>query len=862
MSKGTLLDAISIAALFVPLPGVNVFLAAAIRASIVISASYAKSKLARSGALENQIAGSTLNVMSNEAVLPVVYGTAKVGMILADVQQDSAQVKTIAVVGALCMGSEDGTGIESVTKVYFDDVLAIDGPTATTGATNNTNVQSPWKTGTTYGTDLWIQYGLQLGADAQAADTELVSRFANWTATDEGVGVASLALLLYYNEEVWTTGRPNVTALVKGQKVYDPRTTTTVWSDNPALCIRDWMTSVRYGMGIPEAQINDASITAAANYCDVSVSIPGPSTQKRFTCNGLVNPADSPLANLQRLLSSCRGEIVRIGSEYHLQIRQTATAETVTLTENNIIGDFEFFRGGIEEAPNRITATFVDPDLNYQPNDMSWPAAGAANAYLTADNSFSSHQFIELPYTNDLYRAQQIGQTLLKEGREDLGVALTANREALQFQQGDVVKVTHPTPAWTEKQFWVLAMGILPDGNVRMVLREYDADAYTLDALAAKDAAPSTNLPATTTTTAPTGLTLTADATTAEALQDLTTVPQILVEWTASTDPFLAGYQIRLKETAAADSTYEVVAAPSASAVQAYIGNVANGTQYTVGVRAMNAINVFSAWVSDTITVGTSEQVASAGLSVFLDGADMKVRRSGGSAQSLSYFVKATEPSLAEVQGGTDSASATVTVHTFSAPGTQWVGVLLYTDASSTVNESGLFTFPITYQEQTAGVLGEASGGTSESTYATGDMLYASAADTLAKRTIGSASALLQVQSGVPAWDTSLDGYTGHAVYDNGSKGTNFNWDASNGNIQRVTLTASVTITPTNFVAGSPAVLIIEYGGAYTPTISSMDYGDNTPTYSADSAKADWVHALLVGSVYFASVSTGHVNPT
>ena len=188
MSKGTLLDAISIAALFVPLPGVNVFLAAAIRASIVISASYAKSKLARSGALENQIAGSTLNVMSNEAVLPVVYGTAKVGMILADVQQDSAQVKTIAVVGALCMGSEDGTGIESVTKVYFDDVLAIDGPTATTGATNNTNVQSPWKTGTTYGTDLWVQYGLQLGADAQAADTELVSRFANWTATDEGVG--------------------------------------------------------------------------------------------------------------------------------------------------------------------------------------------------------------------------------------------------------------------------------------------------------------------------------------------------------------------------------------------------------------------------------------------------------------------------------------------------------------------------------------------------------------------------------------------------------------------------------------------------------------------------------------------------
>lgn len=860
MSKGNLLDAIMVAALIWNPAG---WVLGAVRAAIVIGASYARGRLNRSGQLEAENAGQTLNVMSNEASLPVIYGTAKVGLALADVQQDPAQVKTLAVVGALCLGSEGGAGIDSVTAVYFDDVLAISAPIVG-NASQNTGMQAPWSnsgTGVVYGTDLWCMYGLHLGTDAQTHDTELDSRFTNWSTTDDGRAVAYLALMMYSNDAVWTTGRPNVTALVKGQKVYDTRDASTAWSDNPALCIRDFMVSVKYGMGIPTAQINAASISAAANYCDVLVAIPGPATQKRYRCNGIVNPADGPQANLARLLSSCRGEIVRIGSEYHLKIRQVTTAETFELTTQNIVGDFEFFRGGTQEAPNRITATFVDPAQNYQANDVSWPTAGAANAYLTEDNGFDSAQAIELPYTDDLYRAQQIAQVLLMEGRADIGVALTATREALKLAYGDVVKVTHPTPGWTQKEFFVLAIGIMPDGLVRLVLREYESTAYTLAALATKDAAPNTNLPSATTCVAPTGLTLTSSGATSQVLQDGTRVPRILVAWTASADAFLAGYEIRLKRTADADSTYQIVFTPSASDVQAYLASVANGTGYTVGIRAVNAIGVKSSWVTGTVTVATTEGAATATVTAYLDGTALKVRRVGGTAGSLKYFAKATEPSLAEVQGGTGTASTPVTAYTFAATGTYWVGVLLYTDALYSANESGLLTFPVSY-ESSSDVLTEARGGTSESTYATGDTLYASAANTLSKRTVGSAGALFQVQAGVPAWDTSLDGLTGHAVYDNGTKSANWNLDASNGNIQRATINSTHTITLTNFVAGSPVMCILEYAGAYTPTITGADYGTITPTFSADAAKSDWVHIVLVSNIYFTSVSTGHANPT
>lgn len=52
------------------------------------------------------------------------------------------------------------------------------------------------------------------------------------------------------------------------------------------------------------------------------------------------------------------------------------------------------------------------------------------------------------------------------------------------------------------------------------------------------------------------------------------------------------------------------------------------------------------------------------------------------------------------------------------------------------------------------GVLAEANGGTNQSTYASGDLLYASAANTLSKLGIGATGKYLKVAAGVPSWAT------------------------------------------------------------------------------------------------------------
>lgn len=69
-----------------------------------------------------------------------------------------------------------------------------------------------------------------------------------------------------------------------------------------------------------------------------------------------------------------------------------------------------------------------------------------------------------------------------------------------------------------------------------------------------------------------------------------------------------------------------------------------------------------------------------------------------------------------------------------------------------TVGTSGAVTL--------AGTLGAISGGTSQSTYATGDIIYASATNTLAKRAAGATGTVLTMNGGVPTWQTPSGGET------------------------------------------------------------------------------------------------------
>jgi len=108
------------------------------------------------------------------------------------------------------------------------------------------------------------------GASDQAADTNLVSEVASWTANHRLRGIAYVYLRLAHDPEYFTSGEPRMTFVVKGKKVYDPETQTTGWSDNPALCLRDYLTS-DYGLNCDSSEIDDVNFIQAKDDCNYGV---------------------------------------------------------------------------------------------------------------------------------------------------------------------------------------------------------------------------------------------------------------------------------------------------------------------------------------------------------------------------------------------------------------------------------------------------------------------------------------------------------------------------------------------------------------------------------------------------------------
>ncbi len=159
-----------------------------------------------------------------------------------------------------------------------------------------------------------------------------------------------------------------------------------------------------------------------------------------------------------------------------------------------------------------------------------------------------------------------------------------------------------------------------------------------------------------------------------------------------------------------------------------------------------------------------------------------------------------------------------------------------------TTTPSSLFTVGATFGSQllvtsaglitdgtwNADTIGATYGGTAQTTYATGDMLYASGANTLAKRTIGTTGQVLQVVGGVPVWvATSSLGFvaSGSAITDIGPAGqlqsgpviTQATSTGSfNGLTTRLTITGSAnTLTYTPTITGT-----LNNAGITTPYLS------------------------------------------
>lgn len=439
-----------------------------------------------------------------------------------------------------------------------------------------------------------------LGVAAGDRDTDLeAASGGQWTANHLGRGVARIHVTLVYDPDVFATGLPQISALIRGKKVYNTQTTNVEWNANSALCVNDYLTD-DLGFGESQASINATLVNAAVSVSDESVPTAS-GTQLRYQCNGTISTEADRLENLSLLLSSMVGTASRSGGEWLIRAGAYVTP-ALDLDEDDLAD------GNIEVGPalpkrelfNAIRGLFVDPAQNYAVVDFP---PYASSAYAADDGGEVLYRDIRLPMTNDVEAAQRIGKLILHRARQALVWSASFKLSAYRLQPGDTFRMTSSFFGWTNKVFRVVDRKLSQPGTVALVVQEEASAVYdwTYTEAVGYDPAPNTNLPDPSTVIAPIGLSV---GSSLRRRTDGVWAIDVSASWDPSVDIGVRrGGAIEVVAMNAGTGAEVTVRASGDSTSAIVVQNAADGDVWLVRARAFNGL-AYSAWAfADAYTV-------------------------------------------------------------------------------------------------------------------------------------------------------------------------------------------------------------------------------------------------------------------
>ncbi len=390
------------------------------------------------------------------------------------------------------------------------------------------------------------------GSATQTVDTALDAASALWTTAHRLRGICYVAISYVYDADVWNGADPEPVFEIKGKKLYDPRTTLTAYSKNPALVLYDYLTSTKYGKGIPAANID--GIIDGANYCDtLNYDHIGGSQAyiKLFEFHGQLLTSAEVKKNVEAILFTMRGQLPWISGKYTLVIERDDDTSVYIFDNDNIKCQFAVSEVGVKSLSNVMYYSILDSAANYQPLDIVVEEA----TYLAEDGR-ELKKSIKNKYEDNKYRAQNRPNTELKKSRQQITVQLSCgNAEATKVQTGQVVDITRSVQGWVNKLFRVTAMEIPPGGPVDFYLSEYEPTVFDWNVSTEVIAPANTTLPNPLDILPPTSLVLSSGTAVLLLKDDGTIISRITATWTAPVSFVVGGYNVYIKRTTDTDKS-------------------------------------------------------------------------------------------------------------------------------------------------------------------------------------------------------------------------------------------------------------------------------------------------------------------
>ena len=518
-----------------------------------------------------QMAGQS--VMTREAAhsRKIIYGRARIGGNVVYLESTGDDNKYLWLVTAIA-----GHEIDGYEEVWFNDKKIWDGG----------SYVGNWGSYV----DIGFYKGDQTSADnaSQRGTASLVSNSTKWTDNHKLLDTAYIVVKLTYDQEQFAQGLPNISTVVRGKKVWHPNHSSPVWSQNPALCIRDYLTDTKYGLG--ESSANIASINTAFGICNEAVDLAAGGTQPRYTLDGVIDTGNSIKANIENMVGAMIGRLVYSGGKFEIHAGEYV-APTVTIDESMMIGEISVqTKQSRRSAYNGVKGVFLSEEDNYILAD--YPAQ-ISSTYAAQDGD-PIYLDMPLPYTVNNVRAQRIAQLALRRSRQQESITIPCNLNALKFKIGDNISVTNERLGYSAKVFEVVgySMGFSSDQMVVNVdaietassIWSWDEDEEVFLGAGEVDIYDGTS------TTAPASITVTADT---FISADGTSSASFKVTWPDSVDAFVDHYVVEWKVST--DSSYFSQATKVSPST--IIGLDPNKT-YDVRVKAVNGLAVSSSYVS------------------------------------------------------------------------------------------------------------------------------------------------------------------------------------------------------------------------------------------------------------------------
>lgn len=404
------------------------------------------------------------------------------------------------------------------------------------------------------------------GAWDQTADTDLIANSGgDWTSAHRGAGVCYVVVTLKYSAEVFKGGVPRMLFVVKGAKLYDYTKDSTVggsglhrwnnqstweWTDDPAIIhynVRRGLyvgNSLTYFMSTPSASLPVTDFATATGVCRQTLTLEGGGTEKRYTCNGIIDTASSNKTILTDVMTCYHGAEAEIGGLYR-PLAGAARTSVKTLTERDIDADSEFMYAplGTDNPVNAVFGSYIQPSSAYQ--SIALPPR------ISLDDEVLDGQRFEASYTYNMVTSETQAQRLMEISRRlarlrgSLKAVLTPR--AMRVEVGDWITLDMPTRGWANKTYIISQLEAVTGDKIEATFQEISSTAYNFSAATdlLESGAQYVVRDSTPATAEITGLTV-ANVTIASDSSSYTR-PGLQITWDAITDPTVVAIELNYR---------------------------------------------------------------------------------------------------------------------------------------------------------------------------------------------------------------------------------------------------------------------------------------------------------------------------